>query len=239
MRGLFITATDTDTGKTFITGCIAATLKRRGLNVGVFKPLASGGVYNENNQLVAEDANFLMMAAGIAENDRHIVNQVCLEPALTPAIAAKISGSSIDMDAVIKKLLVDAERYDIVLVEGVGGIVAPLWEDYLVADMMRRLALPAIVVCNSGLGAINHTVLTLDYALARGIAVKGVIMNNWQGGVLEESNREYIERLGNTGVIGRVTRLESLSRASLAKHAEQCMDMDTILKIIADGSGSE
>jgi len=214
MQGLFITATDTEIGKTVITGAIAAALKARGINVGVLKPLASGGAVDDSGRLVAEDAAFLVKAAGLAEDQRALVNAVCLQPALTPAVAARQSGVTIDMPEVISKCRCAGQIFAKILVGGVGGIVAPLWENYTVADMMVAMVLPAIVVARPQLGSINHTVLTVAYARQRGIAVAGIVINQWneaQIGILEHSNIEYIERLTNLPVLGRFPTTGAIS----------------------------
>ena len=115
MKGFFITATDTDMGKTVVTGLLAAGLKARGIEVGVFKPLASGAVRDADGNLVSEDARFLMRAAGIAAALGQEVNAVCLEPALTPAVAAKLEGVRIQMPEITARLREAAEKYELVL----------------------------------------------------------------------------------------------------------------------------
>ena len=240
MRGLFITATDTDIGKTMITGAIAAAFKARGIHVGVFKPLASGAITNEEGNLVSEDASFLMKAAGMGEELRSEVNAVCLEPALTPAIAARESGITIDIEKVIAEVKQNAQKYDMVLIEGVGGITAPLWQDYLLADMMKAFALPAIIVSKPRLGAINHTVLTYEYAKQRGIALHGVILNRWEedsAGVLEESNIAYIEAMTGLPIVGKFPLTKHIDvnkncTYNLSEVAEKHIKIDQILEII-------
>jgi len=240
MRGLFITATDTDIGKTMITGAIAAALKARGIHVGVFKPLASGGIINQEGKLVSEDASFLMKAAGIGEELRSEVNAVCLKPALTPAIAARESNITIDIEKIIADVKKNAKKYDMVLIEGVGGITAPLWQDYLLADMMKAFALPAIIVSKPRLGAINHTVLTYEYAKQRAIELNGVILNRWEAdsaGILEESNIEYIENMTGLPIVGKFPLTKNIDvnkncTYNLAETAEKHINMDQILEII-------
>lgn len=243
MSGLFITATDTDVGKTVITGAIAAALRARGANVGVMKPIASGGVADKNGKLVAEDATFLMHAAGIGEGERELVNPLCLAPALTPAVAATMSNIEVDIPAILKAYHILTTSHDPVLVEGVGGITAPLWQDYLVADFMVKLALPAIVVTRPNLGTINHTVLTVDYARRRGLKVAGIIINGWneaEAGILEKSNEDYIARLTGVPILGKFPYSSAISVAKgqtteLAKLAEQYLHMDKIDSIIKGG----
>ena len=243
MSGLFITATDTDVGKTVITGAIAAAFKARGMRVGVMKPLASGGVANSQGKLVGEDATFLMRAAGIGENERDLINPLCLAPALTPAVAARVSGVFVDIPAIIRAYRVLTESYEPLLVEGVGGITAPLWQDYLLADFMVELALPVIVVTRPSLGTINHTVLTVEYALHRGLQVAGIIINGWNEakvGVLERSNGKYIERLTGVPIIGRFPYSPAISEGEiqsteLAALAEEYLQIDKIIKIVTGG----
>lgn len=243
MSGLFITATDTDIGKTVITGTIAAALKARGVQLGVMKPLASGGVIDVNGNLVAEDATFLMKAAGFGESERSAINPLCLGPALTPAVAAKVTGVEIDMSVIIAAYHALQKKYDPVLVEGVGGITAPLWQDYLLVDFMIELGLPVIIVTRPNLGTINHTVLTVEYARNRGLHVAGIIMNGWNAetvGILETSNEEYITHLTGVPVVGKFPyspgiRAGSIDTVELAKLGEQYLQMDKIISIIKGG----
>lgn len=235
MTGLFITATDTEVGKTVITGAIAAALKARGLNVAVMKPVASGGVYNREGRLISEDAGFLMKAALIPEEQRSLVNPVCLEPALTPAVAAQVSGVVINVLQLLEAYRTLAAIYDVVLVEGVGGITAPIWENYLVADLIRDLGLPALIVARPDLGTINHTVLTAAYAREQRLKVAGIIINKWEakGSVLQTGNLYYIERLTQLPVLGKfpydpaVTEQAGLHE-KLVHLAEKYLDMQVI-----------
>lgn len=237
MRGLFVTATDTDAGKTVITGAIAAALKARGIDAGVFKPLASGCVEDGCGNLVAEDAVFLFKAAGLRQNRQAMLNTVCLRPALAPAVAARQDGAAIDIEEVISRCRCAGRNFEQILVEGVGGMAVPLWEDYTVADLMVKLGLPAIIVVRPCLGAINHTVLTAWYAGQRGIKVAGIIVNQYneeQAGILEHSNIEYIERLAKLPVLGRFPVSESISVQGakvdgLADLAERHLDIDRLL----------
>ncbi|HAK74520.1 MAG TPA: dethiobiotin synthase [Sporomusaceae bacterium] len=241
MTGLFITATDTEVGKTVITGAIAAALKARGLNVAVMKPVASGGVYNSAGNLISEDADFLMQAALIPEEARSLVNPVCLEPALTPAVAAQVSGVVIAVDELLVAYRTLAATHDIVLVEGVGGITAPIWENVLVADLMKALGLPALIVARPNLGTINHTVLTAAYAQALQLEVAGIVINKWeqQDTVLQSSNLAYIEQLTQLPIIGRFPYDPAIAEHAglherLAYLAEKHLDMQTIAAIVGE-----
>ena len=244
MAGLFITGTDTDVGKTVITGAIAAALRNRGQNIGVMKPMASGGVANQDGKLIAQDATFLMQAAGISENKRDLVNPVCLEFELTPAVSATISGVEVDIPAILKTYQMAAKTYDPLIVEGVGGIVAPLWQDYLVADLMVEMALPIIIVTRPNLGTINHTVLTVEYARQRGLQVAGIIINGWnedEVGILEHSNETYMAQLSQVPILGKFPHSKTISvveaqTGQLAQLAEEHLQMEQIINIIKGGN---
>lgn len=237
-KGLFVTATDTEVGKTFISGAITAALRERGIKTGVVKPVASGCVTGMNGQLVSEDANFLMAAAGMGEERRHEVNPVCLEPALTPAVAAEECGITIDVAKLNSACRHMLENSEVTVVEGVGGITAPIWQDYLVADMIEELGLPAVLVVRPNLGTINHTVLTAAYAKQRGIKLVGIIVNRWDEDkvtLLETSNVAYIERLTGLPVLGKfpsvpVVQEDQVSMRELAGLAEQHLAIDQLLQ---------
>lgn len=239
MPGIFITATDTEIGKTVITGAIAAALRQRGLDVGVVKPVASGGVINQAGQMVSEDASFLMAAAGMAESQRSQVNPSCLQPALTPAVAAKVSGQKIDVQMLLDAINNMLNCHEYVLVEGVGGITAPLWEEYLLVHMMEELQLPTVLVTRPSLGTINHTVLTVEYGKQHGIDWQGIIYNGWndeQAGILERSNADYITQLTGLSTLGKFPLDSSIDVTKcyigkIAQLAEQHLDIDKILAI--------
>lgn len=242
-KGLFITATDTDIGKTFISGAIAAALKNRGIQVGVVKPVASGAISNPSGQLVSEDASFLMAAAGISEERRREVNPVCLAPALTPAVAAVECGVTINVANLIDTCRGMLAQSEITLVEGVGGITAPIWEDYLVADMMVELKLPAVLITRPNLGTINHTVLTAEYARQRGIKLAGIIINRWNEDeitVLERSNLAYIERMTGLPILGKFPSVAEVSLdpvilSQLGQLAERHLAIDELISLITGG----
>lgn len=180
-----------------------------------------------------------MQAALIPEEARGLVNPVCLEPALTPAVAAQVSGVVIAVDEVLEAYRTLAATYDIVLVEGVGGITAPIWENVLVADLMQALGLPALIVARPNLGTINHTVLTAAYAQAHQLAVAGIVINKWeqQDSVLQSSNLAYIEQLTQLPIIGKFPYDSAIAEHTnlhekLAHLAEKYLDMQTIAAIV-------
>lgn len=175
MRGLFITGTDTDVGKTFVTALIARELQSEGVPVGVCKPACSGAEVRDGEP-VWGDIEQLAEAAGVA--DRELVcRQRYLAP-LAPPVAAAQEGQSIDGELCRQTVSDWQDRCDILLVEGVGGLLCPLTATSSVADYAAWVAFPLIVVARLGLGTINHTLLTLECAAQRGLRVAGVILSD-------------------------------------------------------------
>lgn len=200
-KGIFITGTDTGVGKTIVAATLALVLRMKGVRVGVMKPVTSG-CREEEGRLVSDDAELLCTAAGIACSD-DTAPYLLAEP-LAPAEAAKRDGVRIDFSRIKECYERLAAAYDVVIVEGAGGLMVPLAGGLLVADLARELALPLVVVARPGLGTINHTVLTCLCARQVGLEVAGVIINDYpeQPGLAEQSAPHQIGALCGAPVLG-------------------------------------
>lgn len=175
MAGLFITGTDTGVGKTFVTRGIASVLRTRGFGVGVMKPVETGCGAGLTRR--PADAFALREAAGSTLP----LDRICpyqLDAPLAPDVAARLESTRIDPAAIAEAFHVIEKDHDVTLVEGAGGLLVPIVERYTMADLAHDLELPLLVVVDSKLGAINHTLLTLDVAAARGLAVRGYVLNH-------------------------------------------------------------
>lgn len=238
MAGLFVTATDTEVGKTVITGALTAAFKQRGYESIAAKPVASGALRNEEGQLYSEDAEFLRLAAGLEKSEVNRIIRYILEPALTPAVAAKASGVTIDIEAMLQLCRDLLGQYHPVLIEGVGGLISPLWENFLFVHFMQKLNLPGLLVIRPNLGTINHTVLTVKYAEMVGASLKGMIVNGWEAktvGLLEESNLAYVKELTGLPILGKFPKLSdpwALKSSDLAEVAENYLSIDQIVQLI-------
>ncbi|MBI4320173.1 MAG: dethiobiotin synthase [Chloroflexi bacterium] len=212
VKGIFVTGTDTGVGKTVVAAALAALLKAEGIDVGVMKPVQSGGVC-ENGRLVSEDSRFLMEAAGV-DDDPGLVNPYCLEPPLSPNVAARVTGTHIDIGVILSAFQELRRRHEMVVVEGAGGLLVPITDDFLVADLILALDLPAVVVARPGLGTINHTLLTLRCMLQMGIRALGVVINGYRAetaGLAEETSPAEIERLSGVPVLGVMPYVPSVN----------------------------
>ena len=166
-RSFFVTGTDTGVGKTFVAAGIVRALRRRGIDVGVMKPVASGVVRG-----VSRDAVLLKEAAGVRDS-LQFINPIGLEPPLAPSVAARVSKSPIDLRRVWFAYGTLAARHDCMVVEGVGGLMVPIKDRYPVAAMAKALGLPIVIVTRPTLGTINHTALTVHAARSHGLEVIG------------------------------------------------------------------
>lgn len=200
-RGIFVTGTDTGVGKTIVAATLARLLRINGVRVGVMKPVTSG-CREEAGILVSDDALLLCQAAGIEVSSA--VAPYLLVEALAPADAAKIDGVRIDFATIKAAFDKLAAAYDYVIVEGAGGLMVPLSGGLLVADLARELELPLLVVARTGLGTINHTVLTCFAARQLGLRVAGVILNGMpeHPGLAEKGAPHQIGSLCGAPVLG-------------------------------------
>lgn len=177
-RGLFITGTDTDVGKTYVTALIAWELAAMGHRVGVYKPAASG-CRCEGGALIAGDAEALWRAAGRPGELERVCPQRFAAP-LAPHLAAQAEGRQLDSELLRRGVEYWRERSDVILVEGSGGLMCPVSDDEYMADLAADFGYPLLVVARNALGTINHTLQTLVAATAfgAGLEVAGIVLNH-------------------------------------------------------------
>jgi dethiobiotin synthetase len=214
-RGIFITGTDTEIGKTVVAAGLAAALRRRGLKVGVMKPVATG-CRRRKGRLYSEDAELLASVSG-CRAPMELVNPIRLEAPLAPAVATKMAERPLNLQKVWKAFKVMSYMHEALVVEGIGGLMVPILERYFVADMIQRMGLPAIIVARPELGTINHTTLTACVARQYGLAVRGIVVNYHRPfrSVAERTAAMSIEEATNLPVLGEVPHLPSISAKSL------------------------
>ena len=197
-RGYFVTATDTGVGKTFVTAGLAAALRARGRDVAVFKPVQSGAL--------ADDAS----------GDAALLGADCVyafRAPLAPLVAARVEGRQIELEPILERARELEREHEILLVEGAGGLLVPLSDDLDVAGLATALGLPLVVVARAGLGTVNHTLLTIEAARARGLEVAGVVLNG-DGDESTEDNPALIEVRSGARVLARIPRLAYPSDAA-------------------------
>lgn len=212
----FITGTDTGVGKTIVTAGLAKALKRRGYDVGVMKPITSGAS-RRGKELVSEDAEYLLAAAAL-EDPAMLVSPVCLEPPLAPYTVTLLTGQKIDMASVMAAFVALSNMHEILLVEGIGGILAPIRQDYSVLDLVREMDAPLVIVARPGLGTVNHTAMTVACARAAKVAVAGVVFNFCEDSpetAAEKTNPDVVRQVCDVPVLGVVPYMARHDAASL------------------------
>ncbi len=191
MTGLFVTGTGTEVGKTVVAAAIAQTLAREGRQVAVFKPVVTG--LAETGE---PDHAILRRAAGSKQSDEEIAPYRYGPPA-SPHLAAAMAGEEIEPERLREAAREAATGAEALVCEGVGGLLVPLSPGYLVRDLAVDLGYPLAIAATPGLGAINHTLLTIESARAAGLEVAAVVLTPWpeDPGEIECSNRETIAAL--------------------------------------------
>lgn len=224
-RGIFVTATDTNVGKTVIAAGLTAALRSLDYRAIYFKPIQSGAIEAEGG-LIPGDARLAQKLAGL-EEPLTILTPVVLKLPLAPAVAAAQAGVTIDLEKIAQAYQELASRYDYLVVEGAGGLYVPLIDtDFLVIDLARWLGLPLVVVTRPGLGTINHTTLTVKAAVQAGLEVAGIIINQYpeRPDLAEQTNPEIITALTGSPILGKVPVINDIDapegRLTLVKALE-------------------
>lgn len=205
----FITGIDTDIGKTFITKGLALMFEKKGKKVGVFKPLQSGAIKSDNGFLAPD----LEAIKAVSKN----INTKCsylLEGEVSPALAARMSGISVDIEKIKDDFQKFLKENEITLVEGAGGILAPATDTMLCADLINELKIPIIIVTVPFLGRLNHTLLTIHYAKTNNIPIKGIIINKVPEKTNDLATKNFIDELKrytDVKILGQIKEINNLN----------------------------
>jgi len=206
-KGIFITATGTDIGKTYVSSLWIKELKKRGSSAGYFKPVLSGAQTKKNGRMIDSDVHYVCKTAGILKNPEELVSYA-FKMAVSPHLAAKIENKPIKKEKIFSDFQRVSKEYDYMVVEGCGGIACPIYleeETILLTDLVQMLGLEILIVASAELGTINATILTAAFAEKHKIPIKGIVLNRFQkGNFLHEDNRLQIERLTDISVIAVV-----------------------------------
>jgi dethiobiotin synthetase len=223
--GVFVTATSTEVGKTVVAAALARTLTGDDNRVAVFKPALTGmdefPGYDEAEALAAVADTVIAIGSGLWPSAAGLPDHATLraaarssqsddeiapyrfEPPMSPHLAARLAGVEIDPERVMKAARAAAADADAIVVEGVGGLLVPLSPSWTVRSFAVELGYPLVVVTPPGLGAINHTLLTVESARAVGLKVAAIVVNPWpaEPTPIEADNRETIEALSGVPVL--------------------------------------
>lgn len=206
-KGLFITGTGTDLGKTYIAGLIVKKLADAKQSAAYYKTAMSGNDRRADGSLIPGDALFVQKTAGISQPLEEMCPYV-YEHAYSPHLASRIEGHPVQMDVVKAGYYKVCSAYDFVTMEGSGGILCPICFDEAkiqLEDVIRELHLPSILIADAGLGTINSVVLTVEYMKAKNLPVKGIIYNHYHGNdVMEDDNIFMCEYMTGLPTLAKV-----------------------------------
>ena len=206
MRGIFITGTDTDVGKTFVTAAISRQLREEGTRVGVYKPACSGAEADEDGNRRWADVETHFLALG-GDFERKRICPQCFEAPAAPPVAARLESRMIDGELLTSGHDWWRDHVDLLLVEGVGGWLCPLTESSSVADFAEECGWPIIIVASRVLGTLNHTLLTIESIRRRNLTIAGIILNQNlppSDSIAERTNPEELAKLTDLPILSLV-----------------------------------
>lgn len=206
-KGLFITGTGTDVGKTFVTGLLVKKLNEITKSVAYYKAAMSGNDRDEAGKLIPGDALSVKKTSNISQD----LDSMCpyvYEVAVSPHLASRIEGNPVDIDVVMDGYNKLKEKYDYIIAEGSGGILCPInydGEKIWLTDIIKKMDIPCVIIADAGLGTINSVVLTYEYMKKVNIKCAGIIFNNCHpGDVCEEDNKVMCEYMTGLRVLASV-----------------------------------
>ena len=228
-KGFFITGTDTGVGKTVISAAVIRAAIFLGRKVCGMKPVESG-CDRDAERLIPRDGMFLRMMSRVDE-PIELITPCRFENPLAPMAASEIEQKDVDIAGIISAFSRLSEKYEAVIVEGIGGIMVPIMKDYLVLDLARELGLPLIVVARPSLGTINHTLLTVDCALGKGLDVAGIVLNHAglpKIDLAEKTNPGLLARVCPIPVMGIFPHMDNFTEEEIEKTSLSTLDLDLI-----------
>lgn len=208
-KGVFIIATGTDVGKTYVSGLLVKKMRELGYSCGYYKPVLSG-LEEVNGKFTPGDVDFVLKTANISADPYDFVS-FAFKPAFSPHLAARYENTSVDVDKIKSDFIRIKNHYDYLVVEGAGGIVCPfkLENDdiILLPDVVKLLGMDILLVAPAGLGTINSTVLTVHYAQNFGLKVRGIIFNNFdEKNVIHRDNLNAVHKLTGVNIVSTVKK---------------------------------
>ncbi|MFB5630177.1 MAG: dethiobiotin synthase [Nitrosopumilaceae archaeon] len=215
MKDLFISGTDTDVGKTFVTAGIAASLKKMGKDVGIMKPFAAGTPQKTGYK--SEDVQLLSNAAQINDAE-DLINPYFFQIPASPFTATKNLGIQFNVKTVIDCYKQLSSKHEILLIEGIGGVMTPILKDYFVVNLIKEMNLETILITSSRIGTVNHTIMTCKICHIYGIDIGGIVINDLvSNGYPLTTLKRDLEQLTNIPVIGSVPYVKNFDLDKLSQ----------------------
>jgi dethiobiotin synthetase len=232
MHGIFITGTNTGVGKTAIAAGLAWALRKQKIDVGVMKPFATANrVFSKKYR--SQDTAILAKASGVNDPDSNL-NPFFYSIAASPLVASKLKhGAPVNIKRAVQELKKLGRKHDFLIAEGIGGIMVPLTENECVADFVKQVDLPAVIVSTTKLGTLNHTLLTVMACKKFGLKIMGIILNKTskRPNIVEQRTAEVIERLTRSKVLAVIPLSQGANYVAIGKALEYDLDLDKLLSM--------
>ena len=227
MKSYFITGTDTDVGKTIVTAGLAAAIQKKGVDIGIMKPFAAGT--SQSVGFKSKDTELLANAAKVNDPE-DLVNPQFFNIPASPYTAAQNLGVDVDVQLIMNSFKQLSKIHDMMLVEGMGGIMTPILRNYFVTNLIREMNLDVILITRSRIGTINHTLMTCKMCVDNGIRIKGIIINNFDiDGYPPTELKRDMEKLTTFPVLGIIPRLDNFEIDLLRNTIEKEIDVESLL----------
>jgi len=229
VNAYFITGTDTGVGKTFITVGLAGCMRKIGVDVGVMKPIATG--YPNKTGFKSSDVVKLVEAASVKDPE-NLINPVFLPLPTSPYDATKLLKLSVDMPLIFEQFKKLLSMHQMLLVEGIGGVMTPITKNFFVADMIKGMNIEAIIVTRATIGTLNHTVMTCKICEDYGIKIRGLVINNFdeKGTPAEKNAAVTLYELTNIPILGTIPFIKDLNNlAKIIEYVEKNIDMKFLI----------
>jgi dethiobiotin synthetase len=213
-RGVFITGTDTGVGKTLVASALVTCLIQRGIDVGVMKPIETG----VSPSLKTQSDGLQLRRAADSHDPIVEVSPYVFRLPVAPLSAAPAEGTTVRVATILQAFRALCQKHAFMMVEGVGGVYVPITQSLSILDLIYRIKLPAVVIGQSGLGGINHALLTLHALHLRKIPIVALVLNQHQpvntktARMQEQSTVNLLRRLAGVPVIGPLPYSSDVNR---------------------------
>jgi dethiobiotin synthetase len=227
MKSLFITGTDKDVGKTYVTAGLAVTLRKMGIDVGIMKPFAAGTPQKKGFK--SEDVEILSKSAQVSDPE-NLMNPQFFKMAASPYTASKSLKVKVNVNSVLSSFKKLSKLHSMLLVEGMGGIMTPILKNYFVTNLIKDMKIPTVIVTRSKVGTVNHTIMTCKMCEKYKIPIKGIIINNFDSdGYQIKTLKRDLQSLTGVPILGTIPYIENLSDDSLYKNFKKNIDMKSLI----------
>lgn len=227
---LFLTGTDTDVGKTTMAAAICYAIQRAGLEPKYYKPVLSGA-QRIDGQLVGGDLEFVKATAHMA--DRQLTCSYLFEPPVSPHLASKMTGITIDPQRLTADFNQYAEAADPLIIEGAGGAACPLNSEtpvYTLAHLMAQFNVPTAIVCRAGLGTLHHTAATLAYVKPFNLQIAGLFVSGYEDTALCNDNLQMLTQMTGLPILAVLPQLEACTPEALRAAVDQHWDCQDLIR---------